>query len=1194
VPGAPSLPGYEVLDTLGRGGMGVVYKARQVGLDRVVALKMILAGSYAGPELLDRFRAEAQAVARLRHPGIVQVYEVSEADGLPFFSLEFVEGGSLRDRLAGEPQPPAAAATLAEKLARAVQAAHEAGVVHRDLKPANVLLTADGTPKITDFGLAKNTEADSGRTHTGQVMGTPSYMAPEQAAGQTRDVGPRTDVYALGAVLYETLTGRPPFRGTSVRETLEQVCNQEPVPPSRLQPGCPRDLETVCLKCLQKEPSRRYESAAALADDLTRFLKGEPVRARPVGRAERLGRCWCRRNPVLATVTGLAALLAVGLITTLAVGNDQLRRANLEKDGVNQSLLQANHDKDAINQDLTQANGEKEAANRGLVNALAELGKKSDELGREKAALEEANKAKLKALREDAALAMGQGLNLCDEGNTGRGLLWLARGLRTAGQAEADDVGWAARMNLAGWGRHVHPLRAMVGHHDSVMRVAFSPDGKLFATASSDGTARLWDAATATPVGAVMAHENSLHALAFRPDGKAVATGSYDGAVRTWDVPTGQAHAARMFHRYAINDLAYSPDGSLLASAGQDGKVRLWNADTGRLVGLPLEHKGMVERLAFSPDGKLLVTGSSWLREGNRGYVGEGRLWDVEQQEQKGATDVHDDHVRAVAFSPDGKFVVVGGMDGVVTVLDPATGKPAGEKLKHPEAVEEVAFNPDGKVLATGAADGVRLWLAGAEKATQLAPLLRHPGWVRHLAFSPDGRVLASAGKDHSVRLWSTPPGSALGAPLEHDSAVHAVAFSPDSKTLLTGAQDDLARLWTVSPVLPEPLVLAHGARLFNMAMSPDGKTLVTAGEDGRAGLWAVDGGKPVGPPLAHRGVVYALAFSPDGKTVLTGDGAGTVQAWDAATGKAVGEPVKHAKGIFAVAFSPDGKRFATACYDDFARLWDAATREPVGKPMPLPNKTEPGINTVVSADNVAFSPDGTRVVTGSRDGVVQQWDAATGEPVGPPMLNRGTPAAVKYLPDGKTLVVADHGGASLWDAETGEWRGDKMPHRSVLWCLAVSHDGRLLATGSEDRTARTWDAATGKPVSPPLNAGTQVHSVAFSPDDRLVAVGSLDGSVRLWEARTGRPLGPPWKIGSIVQRLAFTPDGKRLASCSYDGWGFVWPVPEPQAGDADALTLTLQDRTGLELRPDGTVGVLGLDSWPEQHRRAAEAPGNP
>jgi eukaryotic-like serine/threonine-protein kinase len=326
--GFPFVAGYEVLGVLGRGGMGIVYQARQTGLKRLVALKMILAGAHADSGELARFQAEAEAVARLHHPNIVQVYETGEVGGNPFLSLEYVDGGSLAQRLRGAPQEPRLAAELTSVLADALEAAHRRGIVHRDLKPANILLTPDGVPKVADFGLAKDLDAQSGRTQTGSILGTPSYMAPEQAWGRIHAIGPCTDVYALGAMLYEMLTGRPPFRGTTVVETLELVKQQEPVSPATLQPRIPRDLETICLKCLSKEVAARYPSAQALSDDVRRFLRGEPITARAISSFERAWR-WCRRNPLVASlVASTAAALVLGTVVSISLAILATGRAN--------------------------------------------------------------------------------------------------------------------------------------------------------------------------------------------------------------------------------------------------------------------------------------------------------------------------------------------------------------------------------------------------------------------------------------------------------------------------------------------------------------------------------------------------------------------------------------------------------------------------------------------------------------------------------------------------------------------------------------------------------------------------------------------------------------------------------------------------------------------------------------------------
>jgi predicted Ser/Thr protein kinase len=322
----PVVPGFEILEELGRGGMGVVYQARQINLNRLVALKMVLAGVHAGPVALARFHKEAQAVASFQHADIVQIHDVGEADGLPYLCLEFIDGGSLADQIDGRPQDITQAALTIRILARAIHAAHLQGIVHRDLKPANILLTADGRPKITDFGLAKRLGDDTDQTRSGIIVGTPDYMAPEQARGRAHDACPLVDQHALGAILYELLTGRPPFRGSTPSDTMEQVCTQEPVPPARLRPKVPRDLETICLKCLQKESHRRYADADALGDDLDRFLDGRPVLARRISALEQLGR-QCRRNPRVAGLIAAVLVLLVTVVTTSTAFAFHLARA---------------------------------------------------------------------------------------------------------------------------------------------------------------------------------------------------------------------------------------------------------------------------------------------------------------------------------------------------------------------------------------------------------------------------------------------------------------------------------------------------------------------------------------------------------------------------------------------------------------------------------------------------------------------------------------------------------------------------------------------------------------------------------------------------------------------------------------------------------------------------------------------------
>ncbi|HKI17309.1 MAG TPA: serine/threonine-protein kinase, partial [Isosphaeraceae bacterium] len=495
---------YEIIREIARGGMGVVFQARQVSLNRIVALKMILAGQLANDVEVRRFYKEAEAAAGLDHPGIVPIYEVGQHQGQHYFSMGFIDGESLAHKVADGPLPSRQAASLVQQIAQAVQYAHEHDVIHRDLKPANVLLDAQGRTRVTDFGLAKKVKAGGGLTASGQIMGTPSYMPPEQAAGKNDEVGPSADVYALGAILYCLLTGRPPFQAATTMDTLIQVLEQEPVPPRQLNAQVARDLETICLACLQKAPARRYTSAAALGEDLRRYLAGEPILARPVGRTERLWR-WCKRNPWLSATIGTvaAALVAVAVISTYF---------------------------------------------------SVELGKSSLEL---KKSLSQSN-------QRLAAVNFERGQAAFERGEIGPGLLFMAESWRSA--VVAGDPEWqhAARANLSAWQHQAPRIKGVFSHAKAVVCVAYSPDGKTILTGSQDNTAHLWDAETGRPLGAPLEHGGAVVVVAFSPDGKAALTASRDKTVRIWDAATGKPLLPPLLHQNPLKTAVFSPDGKLI------------------------------------------------------------------------------------------------------------------------------------------------------------------------------------------------------------------------------------------------------------------------------------------------------------------------------------------------------------------------------------------------------------------------------------------------------------------------------------------------------------------------------------------------------------------------------------------------------------------------------------------------------
>jgi WD40 repeat protein len=1144
----PAVPGYELLGELGRGGMGVVYRARQVRLNRPCALKMILAGDLAGPMAHARFLAEAEAAARLRHPNIVQVYHFGELAGRPFLEMEYLEGGSLADRLDGTPRPPREAARMIEALARAVDAAHRQQVVHRDLKPANVLLTADGIPKITDFGLAKAAGGDSGLTGTGEVLGTPSYMAPEQAGGRAREAGPAADVYALGAVLYELLTGRPPFKAATVLETLEQVRGAEPVPPSRLQPKLPRDLETICLKCLQKEPSGRYDSAAALADDLGRFLEDRPIEARPVGAPQRLWR-WCRRNPALALTTGLASagLVATAVIAT-AFAVQQSGTAKMER---------------TLRQEVT--------------NAYTRIKSEQDRT--------DLQRRKAEQLASDMAYERGR--TLCEQDDAYRGLVWMARALELA-PVDASAYQDSLRTNLSAWRREIIPLRGVLPIWGGA--VAFSPDGKTVLIGGTTNGAQLWRTADWTPLGPVLTHPSQVNAVAFSADGKLVATAGADystGAsysARLWRTADGTPVGPPLTHQGEMRSVTFSPDGTLLVTASADKTARLWRTADGASVGPPLSHQDVVYRAAFSPDGKAVATSSA---------DKSARLWRSTDGTPVGKRLTHLDGIRDIAFSPDGKVIATASDDHTARLWRAADGTSIGSPMAHQDWVTDVAFSPDGKLLATASNDKTaRLW--HTVDGTPHGPPLIHQGVIYWVAFGPDGRLLATASDDQTARLWRTADSTPVGQPLTHRGMVYFIAFSPDGKLLATTSARQTARLWEPASDRPSGVPLIHRNRVLDVAFSPDGTLLATASEDGTARLWRADG-TSVGLPLVHRAPVIAVAFSPDGTLLATASEDGTARLWHIADGSPVGPPLTHRDRVNGVrlfrpdgtllAFSPDGTLLATAGWDHTARLWRTVDGSSAGPPLTHRDRV----------DSVAFSPDGKLLATASWDHTARLWRTADGTQHGSSLTQEAAVSALAFSPDGKLVATASADRtARLWRADDCAPIKTTFNHQNMIRALAFSRDGKFLATASYDHTARLWQTTDGAPIGSPLTHQNPVVSLAFSPDGTLLATASEDNTARLWSTVDGTPIGPPLTHQGYVVNLAFSPDGKLLATASWDSKARIWQMPHSLDGDPRRIMLWAQVISGLELEDNGKVRILEAQTWKERWRFLEDIGGPP
>jgi WD40 repeat protein len=1025
-PDRPTVPGYEVLGAVGRGGMGVVYRARQLSLDRVVALKMILAGPHAGPKDLARFRAEAAAVARLQHPNIVQVHDVGEADGRPFLAMEFVAGGSLAEHLGGRPQPVGAAARLVELLARAVHVAHGQGIIHRDLKPANVLLSFcratpvnpageaaagvsrldESVPKITDFGLAKlaGGPGAGGPTVTGEVVGTPSYMAPEQAATPRQPAGPAADVYALGAILYELLTGRPPFKAEAPLDTVLQVLHEEPVPVTRLRPNVPRDLETVCLKCLRKDPRQRYASALALAEDLRRFLAREPIVARPPSALYQAGKFAQRNKALVGGVAGVLAALALGAATAglFAV------RATEQRDRAEGYARHAAGERDAA---LRQAYHARVAA-AGAALRDHDTAAAAHHLDAAPDAWRDWEWHHLHSrLDESSAVvrAPGQGQMLLASG--GHGIRLFATGpddLRLLG----PDGGERLALPRNGLSRVHH-----VEHTPRGTRVfAHDESGRLLVL-DETGRVRL----RLAPPG-----ECWPRALAVSPDQTRLALawdrGDSPGSFALYDLASGERWAVFVGHADPVHALAFSPDGRQVASASEDHTARLWDAGTGAVLGVLRGHADKVWSVAYAPDGARVVTASA---------DGTARQWDVSKGEPHAVPyRGHRHEVLAAVYSPDGRQIASGGRDCSVRLWGAKDQEDVAVLHGHTEAVVRLAFGPDGRRLASAAEDRTaRIWEVGPGP-----PVLRgHTRYVYQVAYSPDGRWIASGSWEGKVRLWDALTGEP-GAVLRHAGLVRALAFSPDNSWLVSGCDgEDRLAVWELATGRRRKVIPGPGKYLGALAVSPDGAHVAAQDLYGTLRITEAASGREVASArLPGAGLRTELAYSPDGRWLALIADRSTVGLWDTREHRLAARWAGHAGAIRTVAFSRDGRRLVSAGEDRTVRLWDVATGAAVAV---LRGHTDEVFTAV-------FHPGGTRVASAGGDGAILLWDVATG-------------AEVARLQE----------------------------HTKYIFSLAFSPDGATLASGSGDFTVRLWDTA---PLARRLRARHEAEALRPDAEQRV------------------------------------------------------------------------------------------------------------
>lgn len=1074
-PELDSFGDYADLKPRARGGMGIVYEARQVSLNRRVALKMILGGKLAREIDLRRFRSEAEAAARLDHPNIVPIYEVGEREGMPFFSMKLIEGRTLSERIADTQSPVShrEAALIVSKVARAIHYAHEHGILHRDVKPSNILLDAQGEPQVTDFGLAKVDGSESNLTLSDAVLGTPAYMSPEQAAGKSRELTTLSDLYSLGAVLYELLTGRPPFQGATAFETIQQVIQNDPRTPSHWNPQVDADLQTICLKCLEKEPHRRYASALGLAEDLNRWSRHEPILARPSNTLELLMK-WTYRHPWIAAFFAAVAVAAVLILTISATLGMRIAE---ESEKNRRQVVR-----------LNVAEGNRLTLQGDPTRALLHF---ADALR-----LDAGHPVEEQVHRRRIAAAFRQ--------VPGLEQMWFQDGAINAALFSPDDLSIATACEdgaLRLWSQQTGALiLPPMTHPRPVTTVVFSPGGEKIATTSTDGTARIWEASSGRMLAGPFAeNESQLKRLgtprvSFDPQGRWVISAQGTQA-RMRDAVSGNEVGVPLSLSRKIVHASFSPDGSRILLVGLGGLAQLFDSTTHRPLfepwNFPSEGEGEWAGGWFSPEGDKVIVAH---------HAGEARIWNARNGHPISPILRHAGFPRFLhaGFGEDGRYAYTLGFNGKLRIWDAQDGKAFG--VQSETEVDWSTGGLDaghGPVILPSLSHEVHVRRLDSR---ELWPALQHSAFVFCASLNSTGERIVTGDKLGIARVWSRKQDPAFRTWSDADPVVQS-DWTRDGRqictvtlhgriTLRDWQQDSVTAQWSTG-----------GFEVLDANMDPQGRTLALAGADGFLHVFDVAKRREAYPPLPHEAAVRRVQFSRDGSRLISITRSGdpelsVAHVWDAHSGNSLVGPISHPSWLDDAEFSPDGRWFLTACADGHVRVFQTSDGKPVCPPL----------RTGGFIWEAHFSPDSHRIVAANSDYTFEArsaflFELPSGRRVAELQGHRDGVTQASFSPDGSYVATgSEDNSVRIWDAHTGLPVGAEMRHEGKIVRLAFSPDGRMVATAAQGNTTRVWDTRTGDPITPPLPHTRQVRAIHFDIQNHHLLSSSEDGATKVWD----------------------------------------------------------------------------------------------